>query len=449
MSQYANMPRYMTLNSKIHMRDPIHGTIPISYRERELIDSPLFQRLRNIRQLGFADQAFPSANHKRYSHSIGAMHLATRIFDTVVKHLNLPKDFETKIKKALRLGMLFHDIGHAPLSHTTEMIMPLVKELGLDKSLWDQDSESFNRRQATHEDYTLKILSDSDLSEQIDKFYKPIGISGLLIAQLLKERNQELFVCESDGFDYTPLLRQIISSECDADRMDYLERDSFYCGVNYGKIDKEWLINNFVPIKQKNRYYLGLHARAIYSFEDFLLSRYHMFATVYHHYTPCIFEKMLKVFFEEEAKTENKNKFKLPANLDDYIRLDDISIWSALRASESKWAKRITQRKPYYLLFEQDAMYPGGQKNFDFKGLEKELKEQNIDFISSKAKSSLSKYFGKDSEPLYILRTDSSVTPLEQYTPLFERYRKPSERLRLYVLPDQYKEAREILKRIK
>src|SRR5436305_10718159 len=113
----------------MHIRDPIHGAIEITADERALVDSPQYQRLRNVKQLGFADLAFPGATHTRYAHGLGAMQVATRVFDTLAARLSLEKSEHNRFRQTLRLAVLFHDLGHAPLSHATERIMPQAKEL--------------------------------------------------------------------------------------------------------------------------------------------------------------------------------------------------------------------------------------------------------------------------------------------------------------------------------
>lgn len=426
----------MQTSALIHIRDPLHGAIPISTKERALIDCPIFQRLRNVRQLGFADQAFPGATHTRYGHSLGAMHLATKMFENIFQTIDLPEEVKCRFKQVVRLAMLFHDIGHAPLSHTTEMAMPKVSQLGLPETL----VLGSPNRQATHEDYTLKILTASELSLQLEKHFSDEGISGDLLANLFLPQNEASFT--HNGIDYTPVMRQIISSECDADRMDYLERDSLYCGVNYGKIDTGWLINNLVGIEKDSKVYLGIRNRAIFSFEDFLLSRYHMFVSVYHHYTPAIFEKLLKNYFKETA-----DEFRIPSDLDDFVQTDDITLWHTLRQSNSPWAKRIVERKPYFLLLEEDAMYPTSHA-FRFKGLVELLKQNKIDFIQSRSKSALSKYFGKPSENIYVDLSRGKTENLEDYTPLFKRYKKASRRARVYVEPRSMRQAQGLLKKL-
>src|ERR1700760_2633017 len=131
----------------MHIRDPIHGAIEITPDERALVDSPQYQRLRNVKQLGFADLAFPGATHTRYAHGLGAMAVASKVFDAVAPQLDLDPADRARFRQTLRLSVLFHDLGHAPLSHATERIMPPAKELHL--PAWVSDGQD---RRADHED---------------------------------------------------------------------------------------------------------------------------------------------------------------------------------------------------------------------------------------------------------------------------------------------------------
>jgi HD superfamily phosphohydrolase len=420
----------------IHIRDPIHGTLPLSPREIRLVDQPAFQRLRNIKQLGFADLAFPGASHSRYSHSLGAMWVATRVFDRLFSPGDLPDPVRLRFRQAVRLAMLFHDVGHAPLSHTTEMLMPPVGELGLGALTGDNVS-----RRASHEDYTLKIILDSPLGEAIRELFSEDGLLPEDVVELIHgERPITRF--RHGGIDYAPVLRQIISSECDADRMDYLQRDSFYSGVNYGKFDADWLIDNVVPVQRDGAIYLGLKSRAVFSFEDFLLSRYHMFATVYLHYTPVIFEKMLARYFEECS-----GEFSLPADVEKYIQLDDIDLSMALRKSNNAWAQRIVQRRPFTLLNEANVDRPlSDEGSVDHGVLRSRLLEAGIDPIVTQSRSILSKYWNVEKKiPIYVVTGTHQVVPLERYTALYIRYEEPAQIGRIYVAQEKRAQAREIL----
>ena len=423
----------------IHIRCPIHGTLPVSQREIRLIDHLTFQRLRNIKQLGFADLAFPGATHTRYSHSLGAMHVATRLFDRLFPHDDLPERVRFRFRQAVRLAMLFHDVGHAPLSHTTEMFMPYVGELGL-----GEFAGADVKRKATHEDYTLKIVLDSSLGELIKRLFGDDGIAPVDVAELIvgASWHQQTTRFRHAGVDYGPVLRQIVSSECDADRMDYLQRDSFYCGVSYGKFDADWLIDNVAPVERDGQMLLGIRSRAIFSFEDFLLSRYHMFASVYLHYTPVIFEKMLAKYFEEGAA-----EFHLPADVEKYVQLDDVDLWAAIRKSKNPWAQRVVQRKPFVLLDEKNETLPATMHvSASHDELVSKLKDEGIDLIATRSRSVLSKYFGTtNKKPIYVVTGSGQVVPLEQYTPLYARYAAPALLQRVFVEPSKRVEAKAIL----
>jgi HD superfamily phosphohydrolase len=437
----------------INIRDPIHGTIALSPREIRVVDSPFFQRLRNVKQLGFADLAFPGATHTRYSHSLGAMHVATRLFDVLfppsaggepVHHRTwqppaLSSAERERFRQAVRLAVLFHDVGHAPLSHTTELIMPSVTALKIPRA------DSHLLRQATHEDYTLKILMDSPLSQTLEQHFAGDGLSPRQVADLVHP--DALHADKpwmAQGLDFGPLLHQLVSSELDADRMDYLQQDSFYSGVNYGKFDADWLIQNVVPVVVDGQVFLGVAARAIFSFEDFLLSRYHMFLTVYYHHTPVCFGEMLARYFDTAP-----GEYTLPADVEQYIQHDDVSLMMNLRQSSNIWADRIRNRRALKLLKEDSRGGDGARSNAAAR-----LQAEGIHAFEHTSKGVLSKYFlpaprgtaRKAGQPaIYVVEDQGSITPIEEFTPLYKRYQDTVKVWRLYVDPAQAERALAIL----
>jgi len=148
--------------------------------------------------------------------------------------------------------------------------------------------------------------------------------------------------------DLLPLLRQIVSGELDADRMDYLQRDSFFTGVNYGKFDLDWIVQNLETVERGGRVHLALQHRAVFAFEDFLLSRYHMFLSVYFHYASVGYEQLLQRYCDTSG-----GEYELPADVDRYLEHDDVTLTAALRASKNPWAMRIVRRQGYRLLLER------------------------------------------------------------------------------------------------
>jgi uncharacterized protein len=243
----------------MEIRDPVHGSIYFSESEVALIDSPEYQRLRAIKQLGFSESSYPGATHNRYLHSLGACHLMGLIFDSIFRIYPFAKpSLKQRLRQTARLAALLHDIGHGPLSHTTEQVMPLVKELQI-SAYADPDQGG---RRANHEDYTIKYVTDSALSQVINENFK--DISSHHVACLIDKSlpcSDDFFM--DSGFDFRPILSQLVSSELDVDRMDYLERDSYFCGTNYGKIDKGWLIQNLTFHQKDRKIFLALNRRCI------------------------------------------------------------------------------------------------------------------------------------------------------------------------------------------
>ena len=162
--------------------DPIHKYISFSEQEALLIDSIIFQRLRYIRQLGFAEFAFPGAIHNRFLHSLGVCHLAGRVFDSLL----FLDDFLSPQKKkdfrqVIRLAALLHDIGHGPLSHISETAMPPLLELSLPLLLKEKDE---NKKQATHEHYTIKFILESEVKNIINA----MDVDPKYVAHLIDDR---------------------------------------------------------------------------------------------------------------------------------------------------------------------------------------------------------------------------------------------------------------------
>jgi len=226
----------------IEIRDPVHGYVKLDDFAQALIGTPQMQRLRWIKQLGLANLVYPGANHTRFEHSLGAYHLAMVLAD----HLDLNEEEKLLVGAAA----LLHDIGHGPLSHATESTLT-----------------PFLRRE--HES-VIDLLRKSELREIL-------GEHGLLPQEVQSTINGE------------NRLGQIVSSEIDADRMDYLIRDSHYTGVAYGVIDHLRLI-------KKMKVHLGdlvVESGGIQAATSLLISRLLMHPAVYYHHVCRISECMI------------------------------------------------------------------------------------------------------------------------------------------------------------
>ncbi|MEM7050858.1 MAG: HD domain-containing protein [Acidobacteriota bacterium] len=181
----------------LSLRDPVHGFIRADSLEAALIDSAPLQRLRSIRQLGLTHLVFPGAEHSRFSHALGAMELAGRAYDSLAAKSGgrLPESRTCRERRLVRAAALLHDIGHAPFSHSAEELF----EEGID-----------------HEEMTRRLLRLDELQVPFERHGD--GLTAADVDELLAGRGD-------------PLLGQIISGELDVDKMDYLLRDSLFCGV--------------------------------------------------------------------------------------------------------------------------------------------------------------------------------------------------------------------------
>lgn len=408
----------------MEIRDPVHGSIQIHDEEIPIIEHPFFQRLRNIKQLGFSEYVFPGATHTRYLHSIGVMYVSSLVFNKIFQNQITGIDFY-RLQETLRLGCLLHDIGHAPLSHSTESVMPKVRDLKLSSNFVIGDDS----RQASHEDYTLKSIVDSSFTESFKKVNLKYGVLPSAVAELILGKTKDPDYFTINNVNYFPLLHQLVSSEIDCDRMDYLLRDSYFCGVSYGKHDLDWIIDNLESCKINNQAFLGISERAISTFDDFLLSRFHMFLMVYFHYRAVCLEQMLFNYF-----AETPGEYVIPADIEAYQNHDDHYLMKILRVSQNRWAKRIVLNSIPKKIFECF-----GNTDVDkLVSLENFLKEKNIEYIKCSSSGRLSKYSGEIVKyPVKVSRTYFGNGPakyrdIQDATDLFEKYSKAHSVTRIH-----------------
>lgn len=403
----------------MEIRDPLHGSIQVQKEEISIIDHPFFQRLRNIKQLGFSEFVFPGATHTRYLHSIGVMDVATKVFNQLFRTEETTPDL-LRLKETVRLACLLHDIGHAPLSHTTEFVMPNVSTLNLPKRFFEGAD-----RQASHEDYTLKSIVDSSFTDSFKEVTAKFGVNPNNIAELIIGQTIEPEYFTYKGINYFPLLHQLVSSEMDCDRMDYLLRDSYFCGVSYGKFDLDWIIDNLRYCTVDGSAYLGISERAVSTFDDFLLCRFHMFLMVYFHYKAVCLEHLLERYFS------SSKEYFIPSDIEKYLLHDDHHLMKVLRNSENEWAKRIMRNNIPKKILETF----GPAQDIKVHNLEKYLLNKNIDYIKSSSSGRLSKYYdnGQVEPTKYpmkvigessITKSITSIQNIDEATDLFEKFSK-------------------------
>jgi uncharacterized protein len=276
------------------IKDPIHGYIRINKTERAIIDTYPLQRLRRIRQLAGSEFVYPAANHTRFEHVLGAMHLAG------VLGAALPVQLSPRQKQELRLAALLHDIGHGPFSHVFEPLM--IRHLG-----------------KTHEDLVPWLVNETEISGRLEESgFNPKTLGRLAVGRLGDKRR--------------PFLDQVISSSVDVDKMDFLVRDSFHTGAGYGSIDVNRLLYT-MDVLDGN---LAVDGTAVATLESFLLARLESFRTIYFHKASRAVQIMIVKALEAARDTLGLLDFDKPA---DYLRLDDYKVWADLR--DCKESKKI------------------------------------------------------------------------------------------------------------
>jgi hypothetical protein len=353
------------------IRDPLHGDITFSETEKKVIDHPLFQRLRGISQLGFLRFVFPSACHSRFEHSLGVMHLAGKALSSLIRNQErvyfksypMPEELtrasswlktlsSPMTMELIRLAALVHDLGHGPYSHASEILTEKISISTLERLAPAWLREAYQKKKARNEKVKHEWISALMCAQVFSDLNLKTGFDVQEVVAILDpdvEIKRDSFLAESG---LRPLLHDLIAGEMDADRMDYLRRDSFLSGVNYGLYDADRLFSSLLfAVDEKNCPNLILHRQGLHAFEDFLFSRYQMYLQIYTHKTNTSFECMLKRLTEEIH-------FEYPLAVKDFIHFRDASFPDRLQASvheetgQNLFNDLFENRKPWKMVYE-------------------------------------------------------------------------------------------------
>jgi len=317
------------------IRDPIHGFVSLNKKECKIIDTSIFQRLRRIRQLAFAHLVYPGALHTRFDHSLGVCHVARRLG----KALRFREEEEELVCRA---GLL-HDLGHGPFSHVAETILEMYAD--------QEKLARFNNKMQIHELITLDIL---ETDPEITKI-------------LATDDREQITKLLSDGYG-DPILRDIISGPLDADKQDYLLRDSHFCGVKYGLYDMDQLLNQLRRGESKTGSELRISRDGVHALEQFVLAKYFITEQVYRHKVRLITDQMLiraiRLGIEEDQIEELRTLFSYdgsPKFVRNYTKFDDASFLEFFLRDklQGKYLhnllKRLRQRKLLKQVFRKRA----------------------------------------------------------------------------------------------
>ena len=294
----------MTVSKPKRIYDPIHRFIELEAGEVALLELPVVQRMRRLRQLGLAYLAFPSAEHSRFSHALGALAIGTRVFDALFA--GVPS--ANAQRRLLRASLLLHDLGHGPFSHASEAALGIK-----------------------HEARTRAILALPDVRGAIEALeVDPAAVLALITGTP----------------DADPVLRELVSGpNLDADRMDYLLRDAYFTGVAVGTYDVEQLVASLRVIEGGGRPVLGIDGRGMVALESFVLARYMMFATVYFHHTTRAFERVLSDVLGQLWPDP-----RALDDIDEFLAWDDFRVIDAIRDLPTPEARALRERTTIYRL---------------------------------------------------------------------------------------------------
>lgn len=388
--------RKPSLEVKKYINDPVYGGIPVTELEMELINLPIFQRLRNLRQLSRVSYAFPGAEHSRFVHSLGVLYITGLMTDHLREKYKNDKDvFTEKDCIKMRVAALLHDIGHYPLSHYGENVYGYCE----DKIHKEENNTSVTGHvvglpdEKKHQLYHLASAHSSSAHHEFLGKY------------LVMHHNDILAVLHKYGLDPQEIgeiftgeiglknmvYNQLLHSSLDADRLDYLLRDSFQTGVTYGKVDLQYLVRLLMIVKDGSAgNVLVCKKKGQHVVEHYLMARYFHYAQVVFHKTNGAFEGLTKILYLKLVMAKRFMYHSLDdihqnINEESFLHFTDAQLEAAWKNyyddpnntdEEFKTLYRmyINRKRPKMILELKD-LYEGKEGREEFKNLVKILED--------------------------------------------------------------------------
>jgi len=435
------------------INDPVHGFIPAEDSLIiELINSRNFQHLRRIRQLGTTFITYPGAEHTRFLHSLGVYFLGTRI----IEHLfnlssnpfsHLSTEERCHIKRVVQVACLLHDIGHGPFSHLFERITGIP-----------------------HEDWTRKIILGEEPSEIFHILTRYDSTLPKEVVSLLDKNFLD------PHFNIPSCLNWIISSELDADRMDYILRDAYYTGVRSGFINVERIIYTLdvyrENIKGQIKEKIVVWDKSFYNIEEYVFARYYLYWKVYYHKTTRFFDLLMLKIFQRLLEVSNSSDMELaspnlikvittsPIRLADWLGVDDNDILISIKswAKQAKddilrdLASRFLYRKPFKCI-PAEVLEKGSSSIIEkIREAEAYLQNQGVDtryyFLDDQAHSCPYNFYDEEIGTIYIIdKFSNKPHPLSELSSQIRMLSQRKAARRFYVLPKYFSRVVEIFSR--
>lgn len=419
------------MNNIYHViKDPVHGTMQFTSTEdswvKPFIDSPNFQRLRHIKQLGLGDFIFPGAVHSRFNHCLGCCYVASQIAQKI--------GLVDEERQLVMIACLLHDVGHGPFSHAFEGI--------------------FHDKLIRHEDWTPYFLADYRSSVFFDHYNRQNPRH-----HLTEEKFQAIAKMIMHKKPDKPVLADVVSSQLDADRLDYLLRDSHFCGVRYGEFDFRWMLHCMAIVESNGEQRLGITHKGIGVVEHYLMARRLMTRNIYHsqkklaieallvqllarlaekleHHAPYANIKQTRLgkfllavnkFNQEILTTKDKEKYKrdfLEKNYANYKELCDYDVFALIKQLDelkdndaaAQIATRLQHRRMPKIIRISHSKLPKAEKALaEFKNQHTEIEDWQMIVVQTPHQS----YSGED-DPILVMNEQGVVQPLSKFSILID-----------------------------
>lgn len=377
------MPRNIH-DQRYEIRDAVHGFVRLSGAEIEIINLPVYQRLRDIRQLAMGHMVYPGATHTRFEHSLGCLHLGSAVWASLNARqlrgdcpsfgdaFSADEDAIRRGEKLLRLACLLHDLGHPPLSHEGEKLLPK----GID-----------------HEEMTARLIRETDVARIIKEHFSSVAIDvEEVIAIATKPKHSK----DAARFasPWHSFLNDVLTSELGADRIDYLLRDAHHSGQRGGQFDVQKLVDSMIlvepPAEATDAVRLGLDEGGWLVAEQMVAARYLMYISLYFHKTKRIYEIHAQELLKEWVR-QKYGDVCLPIDPARYARLTDSYVFASIFEAGSdpkhalhEFARPFVAREHFRLAKElvlaDNALTGSGRRRPDRERLDKFQEAVRISF---------------------------------------------------------------------
>lgn len=404
------------------IRDVIYGFIKLDDQERNIISDPAFQRLRRIRQLSLTEMVYPGANHTRFEHSLGVMQMASDMYDCIVDKspqaltdLGINESGIVRWRKVVRLAALLHDVGHAPFSHSGENLLPF--------------KDDKREKRYSHEDYSIEIIKQKFKSYIEDHaINRNFGITVNEVTALLGDTLGN----DSAFNSFVLLWKSLISGQVDADRADYLLRDSIHSGVSYGLYDRNRLTRCMaICFSETDAPIIAIKEGGWHIAEALVIARYQMFTQLYFHKVRRIYDYHISNAAKEILVRLQLEQgcYPNPQRIDEYLWFDDWVMWGELKKGNGGTHGNIILNREHYKCVFQTDVCPSDSDRRKIEQIKSEKENENLGTYLDNPSTT----WYKIDKDISILSKNGIIIPLSELSGIVKSMNTIPLTTRLYV----------------